>query len=136
MSSVGKGCQENTKMLEFNPTKQWIKDHKARPKECICPDNPCYCILDHFSQHGYGFCTGIDLDGEDDDLDIIRFCDRTYDPETGKAVCTSRQWHPSEAQLVSTYLSFTMACVWSLLPKYRKQLGEMGRKRTRQIHKK
>jgi len=122
--------------LDFKPTKQWVKEHRARPRECICPDVPCYNILDHFNKHGHGFCIGISLGEDDDDLDIIRFCDRTYNTETGDVVCASRQWHPNEAQLVSTYLSIAVINAWGLLPEYRKQLGEMGRKRTRQINEK
>jgi len=119
-------------VLEFKPTKQWIKDHKVRPKECICSDISCYCILDHFNHHAHGFCVGISLN-QDDGLDIIRFCDRTYDPEINDGVCASRQWHPSEALLVSTYLSFAVMNAFSLLPEVRKQLGDMGRQRTRQL---
>ncbi len=121
--------------LQFKPTKAWVRDHKVRPKECICPDIPCYCILDHFNRHGHGFCTGISINENDGDLDIVRFCDRTYDPETDGAVCTGRQWHPNEAQLVSTFLSHAVTHAWHLLPEYRRQLGEMGRQRTRQMHK-
>ena len=120
--------------LEFNPTKQWIKEHKHRPTECVCPDVPCYCILDHFNQHAYGFCVGISL-GKDDGLDIIRFCDRTYNPETNDGECASRQWYPAEAQLVAMYLSFAAGDAWRLLPEYRQQLGEMQRKRTRHINR-
>ena len=118
--------------LEFTPTKKWIKGHKVRPKECVCPDVPCYCILDHFNQHAHGFCVGINPN-KDDGLDIVRFCDRTYDAETNDGVCTSRQWHPNEAQLVATYLSFAVINTWSLLPVYRRELGNMGRQRTNQL---
>jgi len=120
--------------LDFKPTKQWVKDHKVRPKECVCPDIPCYCIIDHFNHHSHGFCVGISLD-KDDELDIIRFCDRTFNSETNDAECASRQWYPNEAQLVATYLSLAVINVWALLPEYRKQLGEMGRNRTRQLNK-
>ena len=120
--------------LEFNPTKRWIRDHKCRPAECICPDVPCCYVLDTFNQHGYGFCVGISLE-KDDGLDIIRFCDRTYNPETNDSDSASRQWYPAEAQLVATYLSFATGNVWQLLPEYRKQLGEMGRQRARLLHK-
>ena len=121
-------------MLEFKPTKEWVKDHKFRPKECVRPDIPCYCILDHFNQHAHGFCVGISP-SKDDDLDIVRFCERTYDAETNDGVCNSRQWHPNEAQLVATYLSFVVINAWYLVPEYRKQLGNMGRQRTRQLSK-
>ena len=121
--------------LDFTPTKEWIKEHKAKPKECIHPDIPCYNILDHFDHRGCGFCVGIALNA-DDDLDIIRFCDITYDAEANEPVCASRMWHPNEAQLVSTYLSFAVINAWHLLPEYRKQLGKMGRQRTRQMRKK
>ncbi len=119
--------------LEFKPTKRWIRDHKVRPHECICPDIPCYCILEHFNEHAYGFCMGITISKENG-LDIIVFCDRTFDPETNEPVCASRLWHPSEAQLVSTYLSFAVTQAWQLMPDYRKQLGNMKRTRTRNIH--
>ena len=122
------------KNIDFEPAKEWTRNHKVRPKECIAPDVPCYCILDHFNHHAHGFCVGICLNDEDD-LDIIRFCDRTYDPETNDSECASRQWHPNEAQLVATYLSFATINAWYLMPEYRKQLGNMGRKRTRQLHK-
>ena len=118
--------------LQFKPTKTWVKYHKYRPRECVCLDIPCYCILDHFNKHTHGFCVGIGL-SEDDGLDMVRFCDRTYNPETNESYCTSRQWHPNEAQLVATYLSMGVISAWSLLPEYRKQLGKMGIKRTRQI---
>jgi len=136
MEDTGNDSKKETRTMEldFKPTRIWIKEHKTRPKECLHPDIPCYNILDHFNQHGHGFCAGISLDEADGDLDIIRFCDRTYDPETGDAVCASRQWHPNEAQLVSTYLSIAVINAWGLLPEYRRQLGEMGRRRTRQIH--
>lgn len=120
--------------LRFNPTKRWIRDNKHRPDECVCPDVPCYYILSHFNQHAHGFCVGISLN-KDDELDIIRFCDRTYNPEINDGVCASRQWHPNEAQLVATYLSLAVINAWQLLPEYRQQLGEMGRQRTRQLHK-
>jgi len=120
--------------LEFKPTKRWIRDHKVRPRECICPDIPCYYILDRFNQHAHGFCVGISLN-QDNDLDIVRFCDRTYDPETNDSVCASRQWHPNEALLVATWLSFAAINAWALLPEYRKQLGNMSRQRTKQLHK-
>jgi len=123
--------------LEFKPTKTWIKEHKVRPKECVCPGTPCYCILDHFNQHRHGFCVGIDVsNSKDNGLDVIRFCDRAYNTETGDEECASRQWHPSEAQLVAAYLSFAVMNAWQLIPGYRKQLGEMGRQRTRQINRK
>jgi len=120
--------------LDFKPTKAWIREHKVRPKECIHPDTPCYCVLDHFDHRGCGFCVGIALAPEDD-LDMIRFCDITYDTESGETVSTSRQWHPNEAQLVSTYLSVAVINAWGLLSEYRKQLGKMGRQRTRKMHK-
>ncbi len=120
--------------LEFKPTKRWIRDHKVRPPECVCPDVPCYNVLDNFNQHAHGFCVGITLH-EDDGLDIIRFCDRTYDPETNEGVCACRQWHPNEAQLVATFLSFAVINAWHLLPEYRKQLGNMGITRTKNINK-
>ena len=120
-------------VLKFEPTKTWIKDHKVRPKECVCPDIPCYCIIDHFNHHAHGFCVGISP--SQDDLDIVRFCERTYDPETNDGVCASRQWHPNEAQLVATYLSFAVINAWHLFPEYRKQLGSMGRQRTKELKK-
>jgi len=118
--------------IEFSPTKEWVRSNKKRPRGCICPDVPCYPIIDHFNKHNHGFCVGISLN-KDDGLDIIRFCDVTFNPETGDAECASRQWHPSEAQLVATYLSLAVINAWELLPEYRKALGEMGRQRTRQI---
>lgn len=120
--------------LEFQPTKRWIRDHGVKPKECVCPDIPCYCIIDHFNRHAHGFCVGINPN-DDDGLDMIRFCDRTYNPETNDEEGASRQWHPSEAQLVATYLAFAVINAWHLLPQYRNQLGKMERQRTRDIHK-
>lgn len=120
--------------VDFKPTKHWMKDHKARPKECVCPDVPCFYVLDHFNKHAHGFCVGISLN-KDDGLDIIRFCDRTYNPETNDGICASRQWHPSEAQLVSTYLSFAVMNAWQLIPEYRTQLAVMSRQRTRLLHR-
>lgn len=120
--------------LNFKPTKTWINAHKARPTACVCPDIPCYCSLDHFNQHGHGFCVGITIN-KDDGLDMVRFCDRTYDSETNEGACSSKQWHPSEALLAATFLSFTVGVVLALIPEYRSQLGEMGRQRTRQLHK-
>ena len=122
------------KNLEFRPTKRWLRDHKVRPKECVCPATPCCCVLDYFSEHGQGFCVGISLVAGED-LDIIRFCDSAYDPVTSSSVFTSRQWHPGEAQMVIAYLSMVVANAWSLLPTYRAQLGDMGRKRTRAVHR-
>jgi len=123
-----------TNDLEFIPTKQWLTEHKYRPKECICPDVSCHCVLDHFNQHGYGFCVGVCLE-EQAELDMVRFCDRTYDPDTNEPACASRQWHPNEAQLVATFLSMATIDVWRLLPGYRNQLGKMGRQRTRNINR-
>lgn len=120
--------------LDFQPTKQWVKEHKFRPRECVAPDIPCYCIIDNFNKHTHGFCVGISIN-DNDGLDMIRFCDRTFDPETNEGVGASRQWHPNEAQLVATYLSLAVINAWGLLPEYRKQLGDMGRQRTRNIHK-
>ena len=126
-------------MLEFKPTKAWLQEHKFRPKECLYPEKPCHCVLDHFEHRGYGFCVGIVLPGECTpeiyDLDLIRFCERVYDTEENGPVCFSRQWHPNEAQLVSTYLSFAAMNLWHLLPDYRKQLGTMLRVRGRRLNR-
>jgi len=119
------------KKMAFRPTKQWVKEHSHKPSNCIHPDVLCYPIIDHFNHHGQGFCVGISI--EENDLDIIRFCDRTYNPETKMDNISSRQWHPNEAQLVATYLSLAVINAWGLLPEYRSQLGVMGRKRTRDM---
>ena len=117
--------------LNFAPTKTWIKEHKYRPKSC--PDKNCFCILDHANQHDQGFCTGIRLN-DDGDLDIISLCENFYRPELPDT--TSRYMlHPNEAQLLATYLSFAVINAWAMLEDYRKQLGNMGRKRTASLKK-
>ncbi len=117
--------------LDFRPTKQWIKDHRYHPDEC--PDKECYCTLDHINQHAQGFCTGIKLNGNDD-LDIISLCENFYRDD--EALMRQRYLlHPNEAQLLATYLSFTVINAWGMLPNHRKQLGSMSRQRTRLINK-
>lgn len=118
--------------LEFKPTKQWIKDHKYRPDQC--PDKECYCILDHKNKHSQGFCTGVRLNS-DNDLDIISLCENFYRMEEG---LTHQRYllHPNEAQLLATYLSFTVINAWGMLPNHRQQLGNMSRQRTRLIRQK
>ena len=118
--------------LLFQPTKTWIKNHKDRPEEC--PDKDCHCILDHINKHSCGFCVGIFLGG--DDLDIISFCNNTYDLETHQSEARRYLWHPNEAHLIATYISYAVLNAWTMLPNHRKQLGYMNRKRTRLLNKK
>lgn len=118
--------------LKFKPTKQWIKDHKYHPDQC--PDKECYCILDHINKHSQGFCTGIKLNS-DNDLDIISLCENFYRMEGGLPH-QRYLFHPNEAQLLATYLSFAVISAWEMLPNHRQQLGNMSRQRTRLIHEK
>ena len=118
-------------MIGFEPTKTWIKLHK-KPKDCFYPEDACYNVFDWMEKNNgiiTGFCVGIVPDAED--MDIVRFC--TCSPrvdEEGLMKC-SHLWHPSEAQLVAVMLSMATGQIWSMLPSYRKTLGNMRREKTK-----
>lgn len=121
--------------LEFKPTKTWIKQHQYRPEEC--EDKECYCIIDHFNKHSYGFCAGIKLNN-DGDLDIISFCDITFnilDKEKDESESRRYLWHPNEALWIATCLNLTVINALYMMPNHRKQLGYLNRRRTRIVNK-
>ena len=122
-------AQDDNTILEFNPTKEWLKRHKVKPKECESPD--CICLIDHFNHNHQGFCVG--YYPHNGDLDMVSLCWISWDSETQELRRQNALMHPSEASLMATFIQFASGVMWELIPDYRKQIGEMGRKRTRDI---
>lgn len=113
--------------IEFQATKQWLKEHKAHPSSCGVKD--CHCICDDW--HGdYGVCIGIQTDS-DANPDIVVFCCSYHNPETNSPVGHRFLWHPQEANWISTLLSLASVEAWGLMPQYRVLMGSLKRKRTR-----
>ena len=122
-----------SQFVQFRPTRTWLSQHKSRPEQC--PDTNCHCSINHMtdgSKAEGGLCTGIRLNV---DLDNISFCYKIFDEPSSKFTFTRSVFHPSEAQLIATMLSIANMELWLLLPGYRKELGEMLRKRSQKIGK-
>jgi len=116
--------------LEFKPTKTWIKEHKAHPKECKAD---CHCIFNDWLSE-YGFCVGLQPDSKDTP-DIISFCCSYFDPSTQKPAMHQFLWHPQEANWISTILSFAVTETWSLIPQYRTLMRQLSKIRGVGLHK-
>lgn len=111
-------------MLEFKPTKTWLKNHKHHPINC--PDKKCYCVMNYMTNnYESGFCGGIKLDNQPYALDNISFCWRAYDIETDEFIYDRILLHPAESLLVSNILSMTTANLLTLIPDYRKEMNTL-----------
>lgn len=116
----------NSKLLTFQPTKTWLKEHKARPVECRCSD--CVCIMDNFNQNHQGYCVG--YYGHSGDLDMISFCWIAWDADQRELKWHNALFHPQEATAVALFLNWAVASLWHMIPEYRKSVANMARKRT------
>ncbi len=115
--------------LQFQPTKTWLRKHQVRPTECQNSD--CVCIIDNINHNHQGFCVGYyDRNG---DLDMLSLCWVAWDKESKELELQNALLHPQEASQLAMFLNWGVVAMWGMLPEYRKQIGDMLRKRTRDV---
>jgi len=123
--------------VEIKPTVTWKKDH-PRYKNCPWPEYGCHCVITFadIDKNDTGLCVGVRLDAED--LDMVMMC--THMPHIEEGEVKGFETHavtitPVEAGMFATQLTWAVSEIYLLDPAYRKEMGNMRRRRTRIIRR-